>query len=355
MYTTYAKIKVFPDEGIELTLSKNKKVSQEIIEYARQVKEEKKKEKGELKSRIIAEINRLTFLESDKRKREILEKELNDLDTPQINYLNLKHTARRARQTLYDICKCNDFQFFVTFTYDPEKKERLNDEVTRRTFSVWANNMRRYYPNMYYIAVPEYHKKGGIHYHMLVGGIKWEDLKPKFWKLDKNGTPVYNVTAWTWGYSTVTRIKNGEAAKHYVCKYITKQHFDERFFGKRRFHTSHNIVRPTTYRAESDDGSIWGSLNLNLWQVKYLHKRKHYGVFYCDGTGAYVPEYNDRGTREAMEYLAEISKPTRGNAAADEVQPQPTRGNAASHLTIGTHNSIEPTIEYEDGKYWLDY
>ena len=62
MYTTYAKIKVFPDEGIELTLSKNKKVSQEIIEYARQVKEEKKKEKGELKARIIAEINRLTFL-----------------------------------------------------------------------------------------------------------------------------------------------------------------------------------------------------------------------------------------------------------------------------------------------------
>lgn len=55
MYTTYAKIKVFPDEGIELTLSKNKKVSQEIIEYARQVKEEKKKEKGELKAQIIAE------------------------------------------------------------------------------------------------------------------------------------------------------------------------------------------------------------------------------------------------------------------------------------------------------------
>lgn len=68
-----------------------------------------------------------------------------------------------------------------------------------------------------------------------------------------------------------------------------------------------------------------------------------------------MPEYNDRGTREAMKYLAEISKPTRGNAAADEVQPQPTRGVAASHLTIGTLNSIASQVEYEEGKYWLDY
>lgn len=352
MYTTYAKIKVFPDEGIELTLSKNKKVSLETIEQARLVKEEKKKAKGEIKNKLIRELNRLTFLEQDKIKRETLERELNDLDNRPINYLNLKHTARRARQTLYDICKCNDFQFFVTFTYDPERKERLNDEVTRRTFSVWANNMRRYYPNMYYIAVPEYHKKGGIHYHMLVGGIKWEDLKPKFWKLDKNGTPIYNVTAWTWGYSTVTRIKNGEAAKHYVCKYITKQHFDERFFGKRRFHTSQNIIRPTTYHAESEDGSVWGALDLDMWQVKYLHKRKHYGVFYCDGDGVYNPEYNDNGTRQAMQWLAEISKTTRGETAPDELQPQPTRGETALYLTIGTLNS---NIAEEADDYWLDY
>lgn len=333
MLTTYAKIKVFPDGEINLTVKQNVKQTPKVVEHAKETRFYNRLEKAENRRIIINELNGLSFLEEDRRKRERLIRELETKTTIQ----NAKRSARRARQTLYDICKCNEFLFFVTFTYSPEEVDRLNDEITRRTFSVWANKIRKYYPNMYYIAVPEYHKKGGLHYHLLIGGIKWEDLKPKFYKLDKNGAPIYSVTAWKWGWSTVSRIKNTEATKHYICKYITKQHYDDRFYQKRRFHTSHNIIRPNLYHAESEEGGIWKTLNLDVWKVQYLHERNRYGVFTFDGTGEYIPEYNDNGTRETMKRIARACAEDKANAARA----------ARGYLTIGTLNRKAFDIEKE--------
>lgn len=345
MLTTYVKAKVFPDGGIKIFVKDSQKHTPESIENSVIIKKANKIEKAERNKKIIEKINRLTFLEEDKPKREKLEKELNKIDL-----INCKRSARRARQELYEICKCNDFKFFVTFTYDPEKKDRLNDEITRRTFTIWANNMRKLYPDMFYVAVPEYHFLGGLHYHLLVGGIKWEDMKPQFWKLDKNGTPIYTATAWRWGWSTVSVIKNIEASKHYICKYITKQHFDERFFGKRRFHTSHNIIRPHVYSCESENGDIWTTLNLDMWQVLYLHKEKRFGVFYTDGNGILDTTYNDAGTRSAMKIIADASKQSRTrDAFASAGRP---------HSTIRTLNSnldfVNTRIK-ETSDYYLDY
>ena len=331
MLTTYAKIKVFPDGEINLTVKQNIKQTQKVIENAKIARRVNKLAEKVEKLKIVERVNRLTFLEEDKREREKLIKRLNVTTTIE----NAKRSARRARSNLYDICKCNDFDFFVTFTYSPEEVERLDDDITRRTFSIWANSMRKYYPHMYYVAVPEYHKKGGLHYHLLIGGIKWEDLKPKFWKLDKNGAPVYNATAWEYGFSTISRIKNAEATKHYICKYIAKQHFDERFFQKRRFHASHNIQRPTIYHAESEDGNIWNTLDLNVWKVQYLSEQSRFGVFTFDGDGLYIPEYNDEGTRETMKNIAR---------ACAEQGARPDRA-PRDHLTIRTLKSIRHSFE----------
>lgn len=350
MITSYAKIKVFPDGGMYLTIKDNPKQTKERTEKALVTKKLNEIERAANKVEIIKKLNKLTFLKEDRAKRERLLKELE----PKINIADIKHSARRARQNLYDICLCNDFQYFVTFTYDKEKIDRYNDEKTRRAFSIWANNIRKIYPDMYYVAVCEYHEKGALHYHLLVGGIKWEDLKPEFWKLDKKTlAPIYTVGAWPWGYSTVSRIRNGEAAKHYICKYITKQHFDERFFNKRRFHTSHNIIRPTVYSAESVDGNIWEALNLDMWEVRYLHAGKNYGVFYTDGNGVMNTEYNDEGTRERIKAIAEA-----GKLARDRFTRRAQVARPCPHLTIRTLNSkiaelnskIEKTTDY-----YLDY
>lgn len=345
--TTYIQAKIFPDNIVSLLVKDGRPFTAESLARAMWTKEENKERRAERKARILARINELTMLDEDKAEREKLEEELKDKPS---DITSMVRSARRSRQTLYDIARCNDFDFFVTITFDKEKVERLNDEATRRTFTKWANFVRKKFPSMFYCAVPEYHKKGGLHYHLLVGGIKWDDLRPVFWKLDKHGAPIYSVMAWPYGFSTVSRLKNREAAKHYVCKYITKQHYDLRFFRKRRFQTSHNISRPRIYHMESTDGSVWQSLSMNLWKVRYFAKSKRYGVFEGSADGLACFGYNDEATVAGVRSLARVRAADRWRFAPDRA---PARASA-SHLTIGTlyrkDNSEEIKSDWDFGE-----
>lgn len=178
-------------------------------------------------------------------------------------------SIRRAHKKLFDVLRCSDWQFFITLTFGFEG--RLADELCRSSFSKWSKEMRRKFPSMYYVAVPEYHKKGGLHYHIAVGGVSaselrlvysgrvqhrvkgrcqsWleEDFFANGFAVDEEtgeGAKIYNVMAWKSGNSTATEVRCTDAVARYVGKYLTKCDIDPRFYNKRRYHTSHNIALP---------------------------------------------------------------------------------------------------------------
>lgn len=238
--------------------------------------------KLERNTKLIEEYNRLNSLfvnSGTLRRLHQIECELNLR-----NFQNMKRSANRARQELQDICTCNDFLFFVTLTFDKEKLNRLNDKETRAAYTAWAKEMHRRFPTMYFVTAPEYHKKGGLHFHILVGGVNFDDFKPVFWKNQpkgKNkGEPIYNVTAWENGYSTVMHIYEKNATKNYICKYISKQNFDERFFSKKRYYVSRNIQRPTIIKQTVPQSycNLW-DIDFYKWDIGYFNLKKQYGVF----------------------------------------------------------------------------
>jgi len=198
-------------------------------------------------------------------------------------------SAHRAKNTLLDIIQSNDFEYFVALTFDNKiVGERLIDRITRKIFRKWCESVRKKFPYMTYAAVPEYHEKGGLHFHMLIGkeqiydsdseevkfakrnfnlssALKLVDsgnvcasftsignCKREYFNKVKNnfelsitdGLPIFNITAWDYGFSTASQVLNKEAVKYYLTDYITKGHIDERFFSKKRFFCSHNILRP---------------------------------------------------------------------------------------------------------------
>ena len=182
-----------------------------------------------------------------------------------------KDSAHRAKNTLLDIIQSNDFKFFVALTFDNKiVGNRLDDNITRKIFRKWAKSVKRKFPYMTYAAVPEYHGLGGLHFHMLIGNVSFKELglvdsgnvcasftkqgncsKEYFDKVKNNfelkitdGLPIYNITAWKYGFSTASLVLNTQAVKHYLTDYITKGHVDERFYSKKRFFCSHNILRP---------------------------------------------------------------------------------------------------------------
>ena len=227
----------------------------------------------------------ISFMFDDKVKRDKYY-ELVDLYSKEFTpkLYDALRSLRRAKQELFDILKNNDFDYFLTLTFDKRKVDRLNDDLTRKKFSKWCNNVKSKLPNMTYVAVLEYHKKGGLHYHVLVGNVTSEDLKlvdsGKVVKAGKcAGSAIYNVGAWKIGFSTATKVYDKDAVKYYISKYLTKGGADPRFFGKKRFYVSQNILRPQVNKfTVKGDFDIEATFDLDTYNIDYRNKDKDYMI-----------------------------------------------------------------------------
>ena len=190
---------------------------------------------------------------------------------------------------------------------------------------------------MYYVTSPEYHQKGGLHFHLLIGGITFDDLKcvpattskGKF--IFKNGKQIFNVTAWKWGHSTLSKIENSEASKHYICKYITKQNLDDRFFGKRRYYASQNINRPIVTKWVETPEDCFKYINTDVYLIAYCDTLKKYAVLTTDGNGEVDTA---RNTPQSKDYLAAALAPPATSKKSAENAPLRLRRLAVSLLDI---------------------
>ena len=121
--------------------------------------------------------------------------------------------------------------------------------------------------------VPEYHKKGGLHFHALIndvlpkvdsGTISLRGKKPHrprseaqraAW-LASGGRTVYNLSAWGWGFSTAIYLYGDRAAAvGYVTKYITKA---QKKIGGRWYYSGGELRRPVVTTTRLDfDRAVW--------------------------------------------------------------------------------------------------
>lgn len=150
-------------------------------------------------------------------------------------------SVARTRTTIEDLCICNQFDLFCTFTFDPKRVDSFNIMNCRRMMNTWIRNAKeRHSPALKYLIVPELHESGRIHFHALLRGFNGE-LKDAH--LSQNGRDVFNIKNWRFGFSTAVHIDNIVAVSRYVRKYILKDMI--LLPGKKRFFCSQNLVRPT--------------------------------------------------------------------------------------------------------------
>ena len=129
--------------------------------------------------------------------------------------------ARRARKELFLCAACNpELDCFVTFTQAPDKvADRYDYKAAVRRLGVWLDNRVRR-RGLKYIFVPELHQDGAIHWHGLCSSaaLRLVDSGHK----DKRGRVIFNVSDWTFGFTTATMVSDHLAACRYVTKYIAK-------------------------------------------------------------------------------------------------------------------------------------
>lgn len=203
----------------------------------------------------------------------------------------------RARKQLFDVLSCNKWDFFITFTVAGEL--RFDDDLVRHEFEKWRREVRVKNPSMYYVAVPEYHTKGCLHFHVVVGGVSADDLrlidsgrvyhKGRAWYskdfIDRGfvfdlehgeGATIFNVGCWKSGFSTCTKVHSSTAVICYVSKYISKSAIDPRFYNKKRFYCSTNVTRPLVLKFVSKDKMNDISCGLSTYKKVFSLDRLDY-------------------------------------------------------------------------------
>ena len=129
---------------------------------------------------------------------------------------------------------CNEWDYFCTFTLNPEKYDRYNLSKFRSDFTLMIRHLRQKYNcDIAYLLIPERHKDGAWHMHGFVRGLPLQELReftlgeklPKYIsdKL-KSNVGVYEWLSYRkkFGFCDLEKIRDKNRCSSYVTKYITK-------------------------------------------------------------------------------------------------------------------------------------
>lgn len=146
-----------------------------------------------------------------------------------------KRNIKRTKDKIRRISSANFDDFstrHLTLTFD---KNLSNHDITdlrqcNKVFSLFICRMRKHYPNLKYVKVAEYQKRGAIHYH-LITNLTYISSK----KISS-----------LWGYGFISVSKPTYNISGYLSKYITKS-LEENTQNARLWSYSQNLVKPVIY------------------------------------------------------------------------------------------------------------
>lgn len=157
---------------------------------------------------------------------------------------SLRVSYIRTINSIYDIARCNTWDWFFTFTFAPDKvKDRYDYAELSKVMSQWLRNIhKRKCPDMVYLVVPEQHKDGAWHFHGLFANCEGLTMVDSG-KQDDKSRPIYNIHDFKLGFTTATAVGDSAKACSYLVKYITKE-LCAATPNMRRYWASRNCVRP---------------------------------------------------------------------------------------------------------------
>lgn len=148
----------------------------------------------------------------------------------------------KVQREIKEIVLNNNWTYFVTFTCNLTDEEYTHEKCKQRLTN-FLNYQRKKNPNMIYLVVPEFHKKGRLHFHALFDNVNW-NLKPAIDKnIGKVIKDVFNIEEHKkYGYTTVSLVTSIERISTYILKYVTKDMIN--MIGQKKYWHSRNIKKP---------------------------------------------------------------------------------------------------------------
>ncbi len=165
---------------------------------------------------------------------------------------SIQRSVRRTKSVIRDYTLNNDFQLFVTFTFNPKKVDRYSFSHCAAKMQSWLSRVRLASQQaddpFKYIVVPEFHKDGAIHFHALISGYP-KPIKPT--NVIMNSKRVYNLPSFRYGFTNAQKIDDGKDIYGYLTKYVTKDM--PLVSNRKRYWSSRNLEKPIIYHNALSD------------------------------------------------------------------------------------------------------
>lgn len=186
---------------------------------------------------------------------------------------NRKDSVRRARQEVRRIVNANVGAYgeqltakFITLTFgdnvtDLDKANyELKKFIQRLNYLVFGTKVA----NLRYTAVPEFQKRGAVHYHVVIYNLPYikADVIEKVW-----GN----------GFIKINKIDDVDNVGAYICKYMVKDLDDERLRGRKCYFNSRGLFKPVVIEDEKKTETIKQSLPDELMTVSKQYENEHLG------------------------------------------------------------------------------
>lgn len=158
-----------------------------------------------------------------------------------------RNSVNRSLRNFEDIAYANidDWQLFGTLTFAPSKVDRFNDDAVYHLFDLWRKYMKREFDYIKYLAIPERHKSGALHIHLLIGNLVGNELNlTPIRRVDFNARREYRAKTFEYGRNNFSFIEDKERCIQYCKKYLIKDLGISTTTGKHRFYYSKNCAKP---------------------------------------------------------------------------------------------------------------
>jgi len=184
----------------------------------------------------------------------------------------------KTKNKLRDYARNNHFDKFWTLTFDP-KICGESDDYRFEEMEKWLHKMRKKYGKFNYLAVPERHKSGQIHWHMMSGFFVPTLIDSG--KVYRN-TPIFNCPEWKFGFTNVQNVRSQKKISNYVSKYITKDLMESPARrNKKKYWASRSLELPEVFSiSEEVEGlpeAIFESEVCKIYEMEKADFTKYFG------------------------------------------------------------------------------
>jgi len=172
----------------------------------------------------------------------------------------------RARERLYDIIEANNGQYpnppiFLTLTFSDNISHL---KVANAYFRAFVRKLNRYLDiKSRYVCVPEFQKRGAVHYHVLFFNLPFIHY-----------TTIQEL--WGHGFSRIEKTRHIRNMSAYVAKYLSKDTFDKRLYGQRAFFSSRGLLRSQVIRDKLEIDENIKDYKLKNFETRHYCYVKNY-------------------------------------------------------------------------------